>query len=189
MRDTRVKLGADRVDRPQIDVREDHVQVSADIRYDADPQRVFMMLVDPQFQEAKCVATGAIEHSVAVRENGDGGATIVSRRSMPTHHVPELVRPFLGRSLELIETQEWSAAGSDGSRTGSIMVEIHGAPVRFSASTALAADGAGTHQPIAGDLKASIPLIGGRIEKASEPAVTAAIRVEQRTGTAWLAEH
>jgi hypothetical protein len=165
------------------------VQLSADIRYDADPARVFAMLVDPDFQEAKCVATGAIEHSVAVRENDDGGATIVSRRSMPTHYVPDFVRPFLGDSLQLIETQHWSAAGTDGSRTGSILVEIHGAPVRFSASTALAADGAGTHQPIAGDLRAAVPLFGGKIEKASETAVTAAIRVEQRTGTAWLAEH
>jgi hypothetical protein len=189
VRDTRVKLGADRDDRPQNDVQEAHVQVSADIRYDADPQRVFTMLVDPSFQEAKCVATGAIEHSVAVSENDDGGATIVSRRSMPTHYVPEFVRPFLGGAFELIETQKWSAAGSDGDRTGSIVVEIHGAPVRFSASTALVADGSGTHQPIAGDIKAAIPLFGGRIEKASEPAVTAAIRVEQRTGIAWLAEH
>ena len=165
------------------------MRLSADIRYDAGPDRVFAMLVDPAFQEAKCLATGAIEHSVAVSHSDDGGATITSRRSMPTHYLPEFVRPFVGDSLQLIETQEWSPAGPDGTRTGSILVEIHGAPVRFSASTALAADGDGTHQPIAGDLKAAVPLLGGKIEKASEPAVTAAIRVEQRTGTAWLAEH
>jgi hypothetical protein len=165
------------------------VQLSADIRYDADPERVFAMLIDPTFQEAKCVATGAIEHSVAVRQHDDGGATIVSRRNMPTHHVPDLVRPLLGDLLVLVETQEWSGAGADCSRTGSIRVEIHGAPVRFSASTALAADGAGTHQPIAGDVTAAVPLFGGRIEKAAAPAVTAAIRVEQRTGITWLAEH
>ena len=165
------------------------MQLRADIRYDADPERVFAMLIDPGFQEAKCVATGAIEHSVAVSEHDDGGATIVSRRSMPTDRVPDFVRSFLGTTLDLTETQVWSAAGEDGSRTGSLTVQIQGAPVKFTASTALAAEGAGTHQPIEGDLKASVPLIGGKIEQSAEPAVSAAIRVEQRTGTSWLAEH
>jgi hypothetical protein len=45
----------------------------------------------------------------------------------------------------------------------------------------------GTRQTIDGDLKASVPLVGGRIEKAIEPAMQAAIRVEQREGRAWLA--
>ena len=37
------------------------------------------------------------------------------------------------------------------------------------------------------NLKASVPLIGGKIEKAVEPALLAAIKVEQREGRAWLA--
>jgi hypothetical protein len=32
------------------------------------------------------------------------------------------------------------------------------------------------------------PLIGGRIEKAAEPAIMGAIRAEERTGKGWLAE-
>jgi hypothetical protein len=50
----------------------------------------------------------------------------------------------------------------------------------------LRADGTGTRQTIDGDLKASVPLIGGRIEKAIEPALQGAIRVEQREGRTWL---
>jgi hypothetical protein len=34
-----------------------------------------------------------------------------------------------------------------------------------------------------------VPIVGGRIEKAVEPALQAAIRVEQREGRAWLAAH
>ena len=41
---------------------------------------------------------------------------------------------------------------------------------------------------IAGDLKASIPLLGGRVEKAAAPAVVEAIRAEERTGQRWLAD-
>jgi hypothetical protein len=165
------------------------VRLSAEIRYQADPKAVFRMLVDPAFQEAKCVATGSLEHEVDVSEHDDGGATVYSRRTMPTDRVPDFVRSFVGSTVHLAETQHWQAADADGARAGSITVEIEGIPVRFTAATALAADRDGTQQPIEGEIKASVPLFGGRIERAVEPAVRAAIRVEQRTGTEWLAEH
>ena len=41
---------------------------------------------------------------------------------------------------------------------------------------------------INGDLKASIPLLGGRVEKAAAPAVVHAIHGEERTGRRWLTE-
>jgi Protein of unknown function (DUF2505) len=164
------------------------VRLSAEIRYPADPSVVFRMMVDPAFQEAKCTATGSVEHEVDVDEHEDGGATIISRRSMPTDQVPDVFRTFLGSAVRLHETQEWQPVAADGTRTGSIVVTIEGIPVRFTGTMVLAADGTGSHEHIDGQLKASVPLIGGRIERAAEPAVLAAIRVEQRTGTAWLAQ-
>jgi hypothetical protein len=163
------------------------VRLSDQIRYDEAPDKVFAMIVDPAFQEAKCLATGSLEHEVDVSEHEDGGATVISRRTMPTTRLPDIVRSFVGNTLRLHETQRWDPAAADGSRTGSIVVEIEGAPVRFTGSMALAADGSGTQQPIEGEIKASVPLFGGRIEKAAEPAVRGGIQVEQRTGTAWLA--
>jgi hypothetical protein len=52
----------------------------------------------------------------------------------------------------------------------------------------LAPSGGGSEISIVGDLKASIPLFGGKVEKAAAPAVVDAIRSEQRTGQAWLAQ-
>lgn len=165
------------------------MRFSAEIRFDADPHRVFAMIVDPAFQEAKCAASGSIEHEIDVSEHEDGSAVVINRRTMPTDHLPDFVRSLVGSTIQLHETQRWAAPSADGSRTGSIEVEIHGAPVRFRGSVALAADGAGTHWPIEGEIKASMPLIGGKIEKAAQPAVHAGIGVEQRIGTKWLAEH
>ena len=51
----------------------------------------------------------------------------------------------------------------------------------------LVAEGDGTVQHVDGDLKASIPLIGGKIERAVLPAIEGAIRVEERESKAWLA--
>jgi Protein of unknown function (DUF2505) len=165
------------------------VRLNAELRYVAEPKRVFRMIVDPAFQEAKCAATGALAHAVDVTENGDGSATVRTRRTMPTDDIPDAVRSFVGRTLHVTETQRWDPERPDGSRTGSIVVEIEGTPVRLTATTALLPDGGGTRQPVEGDLRASVPLLGGRIEKAAEPAVLAAIRVEQRAGTGWLQEH
>jgi hypothetical protein len=86
------------------------------------------------------------------------------------------------------EVDDWQAAGSDGSRSGSLTVEIVGAPVRLTGSLRLTPDGAATVEAIEGDLKASVPMLGSKIEKATEPALLAAIRAEGRAGTSWLAE-
>ena len=163
------------------------MRLSAEIRYDADPAAVFAMLTDAAFQERKCAATGALDHEVEIDEYDDGSAAIRTSRTMPTDQVPDFVRTFVGQTLTVAQVDDWQPPAADGSRDGTAVVEIKGAPVRLAAAMTLHADGAGTRQTIDGDLKASVPLLGGRIEKAVEPALQAAIRVEQREGRAWLA--
>ncbi len=162
------------------------MRLSAEIRYDAAPAAVFAMLADPDFQERKCAATGALDHEVEIEEYDDGSAAIRTTRTMPTDQVPDFVRTFVGQTLTVVQVDDWQAAGPDGAREGTTVVEIQGAPVRLAASMRLQPEGAGTRQTIDGDLKASVPLLGGRIEKAVEPALQAAIRVEQREGRTWL---
>jgi hypothetical protein len=48
-------------------------------------------------------------------------------------------------------------------------------------------DGTGTVEDVDGDLKASVPFIGGKVEKAVGPPLRAAIAKEQEIGTRWLA--
>ena len=163
------------------------MRLSAEIHYDADPATVFAMLTDGDFQERKCAATGALDHEVEIEEYDDGSAAIRTSRTMPTDQVPDFVRTFVGQTLTVVQVDDWQPAAADGSRDGTVVVEIKGAPVRLAAAMTLRPDGAGSRETIDGDLKASVPLLGGRIEKAVEPALKAAIRVEQREGTAWLA--
>ncbi len=163
------------------------MRLSAEIRYDADPRAVFAMLTDTAFQDRKCEATGALDHEVEIEEFDDGSATITTRRTMPTDRVPDFVRSFVGQTLLVVQNDDWGPAAPDGSREGTIVVEIQGAPVRLAGSLALSPQGGQSVELIEGDVKASVPLIGGKIEKAVEPALLAAIKVEQREGRAWLA--
>lgn len=165
------------------------MRLTADIRYDAAPDAVFAMLSEPGFQEKRCLATGALSHDVTVEEYDDGSVTVTAHRTMPTDEVPDFVRTFVGSTLVVSEIQDWHVPDADGGRDGTLVLEIKGAPVRMTGTLRLTAEGSGTVETIDCDLKAAVPLVGGKIEKAVEPAIRAAIRVEEREGRAWLASH
>ena len=158
------------------------------IHFDAAPAAVFAMLTDRRFQERVCTASGATEHQVTVEERAGGGATVTTRRVLPTTGMPDFVRSFAGQRLTITQRTTWSAVAADDGSTGTTEVEIAGAPVRLSARIGLAAEGAATVEDVAGDLTASVPLLGGRIERAAEPAVRSALRIEAEVGRDWLRE-
>jgi len=162
------------------------VKFTADIRYDAAPADVFSMLTSSDFQRQVCEATGAIDHSVDIEEAG-AGATITTTRTLPADDLPDFVRKFVGSTLQVMRVDHWGAPDESGTRTGTVVVEIKGAPVRLTGSITLAPEGSGALEQVDGDLKASLPLVGGKVEKAAEPAIRAAISKEQEIGSGWLA--
>lgn len=164
------------------------VRLSAQIEYEAGPEAVFDMLATEDFQERKCVASGALAHEVRVERTAGDTATVTTRRTLPTDDVPDFARGFLGQTLRVDQVERWEAAGPDGARNGTVTVTVEGAPVRFAGRLRLSPDGRGTRETFDGEVKASVPLFGGKVERAVEPVVRAAIRVEHRTGTDWLAD-
>lgn len=163
------------------------MKISETIHYDASPDAVFAMLTDEAFQERKCLDAGALSHDTTITSE-DSGARILTHRELPTAGLPDFAKSIVGGKLSVTETYVWGPAAADTSRAGSLTVEVAGAPVVMRATVGLVPNGAGTRMQIDGDLKASIPLLGGKVEKASAPAVVDAIHSEGRTGHAWLAE-
>jgi hypothetical protein len=163
------------------------VRMTAEIRYAAEPADVFAMLTDRTFQDRKLGQTGALSWELEITTDG-GGAVITSRRVLPTDQVPDAFRALVGSQIRISQTETWGQAGPDGGRTGTLVVEVSGAPIRMNATLSLSASGAGTVEHVDGELKAKVPLIGGKIERSAEPAVRAAITAEERIGQAWLAE-
>ncbi len=162
------------------------MQLTAQVDYPAGPEAVFAMLTDRTFLEQVCAATGALSSTVEVVEAG-GGATVTSRRDLPTDEVPDFVKRFVGQTLTVVRVDQWNAAQPDGSRTGTITLEIGGAPVRLTGTLALRGSAGQSVEELTADLKASVPLVGGKIEKAAEPAIRAGLRTEERLGKQWLA--
>lgn len=163
------------------------MDLEASLSYPKPPAAVFAMLSDPSFVERKAAATGALHHETGVQLVPDGGATITCHRTMPAV-VPDFVRSFVGETIEIKQTDVWEAADADGSRAGSFTADVTGAPVSIRAKMSLHAAGTGTEQRVTASVKASVPFVGGKIEKSVGEAIMAAVRKEEEVGRAWLAE-
>lgn len=151
--------------------------------FDGDPLTVFAMLRDPEYVQAKCDATGSLETTAEVSEASDGTVTIVSTRVLPAQ-VPDVARKFVGDTISATETQVWSAAAPDGSRTATVEVEFSG-PLGFTGTLSLRPAGQGTEVVTEGKFKASVPFVGGTIESEAAKQTERYLGAEQRVASEW----
>lgn len=163
------------------------MRITETITYHATVDVVYTMKTNPEFQERKCADSGALQHDVAVRQNG-AGALVVTRRDLSTDGLPDFVKSIVGARLSVTETYEWYGPAANGSRDGTLTVEAAGAPVAMRGTVRVEPVEGGTNLTIDGDLRAHIPLLGSRIEKAAAPAFIRALRSEHESGRRWLAE-
>jgi len=165
------------------------MRLTADVRYPASTAEVARMLADPGFVDARDEATRPVAHRAEVEGSPEGAFVVRSERTMPTDDFPQAARRFVGETVEMVQVDSWDSPAADGSRTGTTTMELVGAPLTVRASLRLTPDGPDAcTETMEGELKASVPLIGGSLEKAAAPAVQAAIRSEEDVARRWLAE-
>lgn len=158
-------------------------------RYAAEPAVVYAMLTDEAFLRRRAEAAHALRHDVSVEPAGAGHRTRL-HQFLPAE-VPDFVRKLVGDQIEINEVITWGAAGPDGSRSGEVRVDVASAPVTLRGTIQLVPDPAGgaTRQILDAKLKASVPLVGKKIEEAAAPAVAAGLTGMEELGQDWLAEH
>lgn len=161
------------------------MDMQSELRFDSDPVAVFEMLTDENYIARKTQAANAVDHHVKVTRDGEL-VTINLTRVMPPD-VPDFVRKFVGDTIDVKQIDTWDASAADGSRRGTISLELVGAPVTCTGTLSLVPDGTGTRVTISGQLRASVPLFGGKIEQAVHQGLMHVAKVEQRVGTEWLA--
>jgi carbon monoxide dehydrogenase subunit G len=144
----------------------------------ADPAAAYGMLTDPEYVRDVAAATGGTDIEVSATPSDDGGATVVSRRSVPAD-VPSYARSLVGDSIRVDETRVLGPAADDGSREGTISIDFGGAPASVAGTLRLAASGAGTGLDVELTIKASVPFVGGKIEKLVAEQIHAALDREQ----------
>ncbi|QDB78669.1 DUF2505 domain-containing protein [Georgenia sp. 311] len=162
------------------------MRFDATIDYPADVRAVAAMLADDGFVRRKIEASGALDASCEILREGEA-FTVTTRRKMPTDQVPSRFRSLVGQSLDVRLVEAWGAPQADGSRSGTLALDIAGVPVRVNGRMSLTPAGEGAAQSYSGDVTASIPLFGKPIEKAAADAVDKVLAVERRIGLEYLA--
>lgn len=151
----------------------------------ADPAAAFALLTDPDYVRAVGEGTGGIDVEVSVTTTHDGGTVVESRRSLPAE-LPSYAKAMVGDQLRLVESRTFGPAAEDGSRTGSAEVRFDGAPVVIQGPLTLRPEGAGTVLALDLSVSASIPFVGGKIEKFAAEQVGRAARKENEIAGARL---
>ena len=151
-----------------------------ELAYDAPPDDVLAMLTDPLFWDKVADATGALSSKATV--GADGAATrVVIDQEQEVAGVPSFAKKFVGDSTRAITTQVWTG------RQATFQVETPGKPTSINGTATVAENGAGSTLTYDLEVKASVPLIGGKLEKLVVELTTAGFEKEQAVGAAWLA--
>jgi Protein of unknown function (DUF2505) len=163
------------------------MDLKAEYRFEADAEAVFAMFTDPEYQRQKLTDAGHTHVEVLECGPGADGSSfrIVTRRTVAVD-VPGVLKRVLTPTNTVTQTDEW-AADQKGTRTGTWKVEIKGVPIHLSGTMRLAAGKSGSVETISGVAKASLPLVGGKLEKLAGGNFNDSTAQEQDFSTRWLA--
>ena len=139
------------------------------------------MLTSAAFREEVCVSQRALEHTVEVRDE-DGTTTVVITQSQAMDGAPAAARKLVGTSVQIVQRESWTGADS-----ADFAMEIPGKPGHLRGTITLVDKGDGACDEVfAGEVKVSVPLVGGKLEGFVGDILTRALRREGRVGVTWL---
>lgn len=150
-----------------------------DLAYDASPEDVLTMMLEPAFWDRVAARTGASSSSTTV-EGTATGTCVTTEEVQETAGVPAFARKIAGERTRIVKRLTWRGLEC------SVEIESPGKPTSISGSAALVPDGSGTRLTYDLDVRASVPLVGGKIEKLVVQLTTDGFDREHATGVAWL---
>ena len=130
----------------------------------ASVDHVFATLTSPEWVDTKAERFRDASRLQRREERSDGGVLVAVSRELPGG-VPGFLERFLPADGRVVETFDWAPPAGDGTRRGTWQADIPGAPARLGGTMRLEATPAGSRYTIEGDVKVSVPLIGGRAER------------------------
>jgi carbon monoxide dehydrogenase subunit G len=151
-----------------------------ELAYAAPPPDVLAMLSDPLFWDRVATATGALSSSATVSTE-DESTRVVIDQEQEVVGVPSFAKKFVGDSTRAITTQVWHGTEA------AYEVQTPGKPTSIRGTATLAPNGSGSTLTYDLEVKASVPLVGGKLEKLVVELTTEGFDKEQVVGAAWLA--
>ena len=137
-------------------------------KYSAPMDKVFALLTDPKWLEARCLAVGELSASVKAKKKG--GVVALSMKRRVRRDLPGMLARVLSPETDLLFEETWSSP-DDGGRTGKLTMDAVGQPVKMTAEFELVPSGKGCLYRITHKCTASVPLIGGLVAKFAQEQV------------------
>jgi hypothetical protein len=151
-----------------------------ELAYDAPPADVLAMMSDPLFWERVGEANDVLSWTPTV--TAEAGATrVVIDEEQRTSGVPSFAKKIVGESTRVVITQVWRG------QEASYEIETPGKPTHVQGTATVSANGTGSVLVYDLEVKASVPLIGGKLEKLVVDLTREGFEKEQTVGAAWLA--
>ena len=150
------------------------------------------MMIDPAYIRQRAERTGSLRVSVDVRSQtdeatGTDNTAIEITRVLPTSDAPAFASALLGDSITVTESQHWGPSSGAGCRA--TMEAAFGTLVRLQASITLTDTEGGCLAVTSSTCRASVPLIGGKVEALVEQQVRDYLGYEVSLAADWLAAH
>jgi uncharacterized protein YndB with AHSA1/START domain len=151
-----------------------------ELSYDASPAEVFEMLADPGFRKRVGEALDVASADITLERDGDGFA-LTNDQVQQTGGLPSFAKKFAGETTRVIQTEEWSSPTG-----GTLRIEAPGKPTSMAGTIELVPDGSGTVEVVELEIRAKVPLVGGRLERLMADQVRSGMDTERGVGEAWL---
>lgn len=162
------------------------MRIQEQLHYDGTVDDVVAMVTDASFQRQVADRMHAVRSSLEVSHTDDGGFTATISRSLPGM-VPDFLKPLVGREIEVVQQETWSAPDVAGGRTGTLVVTSPGKPLSFTGATTLVPTEDACAQTVDGDVKVRLLIGAGRIAEHVGRAVRSGMAVQHEEGNRWLA--
>ena len=139
-------------------------KIQEELHYDRAPRELFAPISSGAFQlEIISHLGGKDAELVEQTVTAEGGVKVVTRQRTGIE-LPGFAKKLIPASTSITQTYVWEPAREDGTREGTWSAEIKGAPVSMGGPTELRATGSGSMHVFGGEVKASVPLVGGKLE-------------------------
>lgn len=138
--------------------------INEELRYEHAPQAVFALISTGGFQLELIAHLGGKDAELLEESVGTDGAVKVVTRQRTAVELPGFAKKLIPANTIVTQTYEWGPAGDGGTRQGVWSADVKGAPVAMGGPTELQAAGSGSVHSFHGEVKASVPLVGGKLE-------------------------
>lgn len=147
---------------------------------------IMAMLQDPDYVKAKYEALADRKTQVLQLEKTADGHVFKVEREVDAN-LPEIAKKVLGETNHLIQTEVWRANGNGG-YDADVTIDSPGKPVKIAGTMHVTPDGdASATWKVDFTIKASVPLIGGKIEQIVAKETRDNLAKEYAFNKSWLA--